>query len=536
MNFIIDEIEIKNLDHLGIVAGIIDEIGIVEKVNELLGTDPREKINCGEVVKAIILNGLGFVAQPLYLFPNFFKDKAVEHLLGAGVKAEELNDDRLVRVMDKLYKYGLNNLFLIIGLEVIRKYKVSTKYSHLDSSSFHLHGKYSNQNNEREGKELEVSSKIPIFITQGYSRDHRPDLKQCVLDLIVSSDGDIPIFMRGGSGNESDKAMFGKILVEYSQQVDFESIMIADSALYSAKNLILIKDLKWISRVPLSIKKAKDLIKAVKVEDLKDSESKGYRYSESKVTYGGIEQRWMIVESEERKKSDLKKILNRVEKEAEKASKEINKIVKLEFEQSSLALKKIKEIQSKLKYHQLIEIETSNKTNKKRQEIYNVTCKLIQVREIVDEIKNQSGRFILATNILSETELASAEILVAYKNQQSCERGFRFLKDPLFFADSLFVKNSKRVETMMMLMGLSLLVYTIGQREIRKNLQAGKSSVKNQLNKLTERPTLRWIFQCFQGIHCFKIEGIERISNLNEERYKILGFLPMACQRYYLAI
>ena len=62
MNSKLEEIEIKNLDHLGIVAGIIDEIGIVEKVNELLGTDSREKINCGEVVKAIILNGLGFVA------------------------------------------------------------------------------------------------------------------------------------------------------------------------------------------------------------------------------------------------------------------------------------------------------------------------------------------------------------------------------------------------------------------------------------------------------------------------------------------
>lgn len=196
MNFELEEIEIKNLDHLGIVAGIIDEIGLVEKVsvagdppsNELLGTDSREKINCGEVVKAIILNGLGFVAQPLYLFSNFFKDKAVEHLLGEGVKAEDLNDDKLGRVMDKLYKYGLNNLFLIIGLEVIKKYGISTKYSHLDSSSFHLHGEYKNQNNERDGKELEVTSEIPIFITQGYSRDHRPDLKQCVLDLIVSSE------------------------------------------------------------------------------------------------------------------------------------------------------------------------------------------------------------------------------------------------------------------------------------------------------------------------------------------------------------
>ena len=122
MNFRIDEIEIKNLDRLGIFAGIIDEIGIVEKVNELLATDPREKINCGEVVKAIILNGLGFVAQLLYLFSNFFKDKAVEHLLGAGVKAEELNDDRLGRVMDQLYKYGLNNLFLIRWQSIAHKY------------------------------------------------------------------------------------------------------------------------------------------------------------------------------------------------------------------------------------------------------------------------------------------------------------------------------------------------------------------------------------------------------------------------------
>jgi len=196
MNFKPEEIEIKNLDHLGIVAGIIDEIGLVEKINELLGTDPREKINCGEVVKEIILNGLGFVAQPLYLFSNFFKDKAVEKLLGAGVKAEELNDDRLGRVMDKLSKYGLNNIFLIIGLEVIRKYGISTKYSHLDSTSFHLHGQYNNRNNyETKEQRAEVKRENPILITEGYSRDHRPDLKQCVLDLIVSSDGDIPIFM-----------------------------------------------------------------------------------------------------------------------------------------------------------------------------------------------------------------------------------------------------------------------------------------------------------------------------------------------------
>ncbi|MBW4584099.1 DUF4277 domain-containing protein [Aetokthonos hydrillicola Thurmond2011] len=77
MNLEFEEIEVKNLDHLGIVALIVDEIGIVEKINELLGTDSRERVNAGEVVKAIILNGLGFVSKPLYLFSQFFEDKSI---------------------------------------------------------------------------------------------------------------------------------------------------------------------------------------------------------------------------------------------------------------------------------------------------------------------------------------------------------------------------------------------------------------------------------------------------------------------------
>jgi transposase len=81
-------------DHLGLVAGIIDEIGIEGKINELLGEKPGEKVSAGQVVKAMILNGLGLVSSPLYLFEKFFEGKATEHLIGEGVKAEYLNDDR----------------------------------------------------------------------------------------------------------------------------------------------------------------------------------------------------------------------------------------------------------------------------------------------------------------------------------------------------------------------------------------------------------------------------------------------------------
>ena len=74
-----EEIEIKNLNHLGIVAGIIDEIGIEEKINEIVGIDRREKVSAGQVVKAILLNNLGLVTEPLYLFSRFFQDKPLEH-------------------------------------------------------------------------------------------------------------------------------------------------------------------------------------------------------------------------------------------------------------------------------------------------------------------------------------------------------------------------------------------------------------------------------------------------------------------------
>ena len=133
----------------------------------------------------------------------------------------------------------------------------------------------------------------PINITQGYSRHQRPDLKQCILDLLVSSDGDIPLLFRRASGDESDKAVFAQILVEYDEQIDFEGIMVADSALYSKSNLKLMSNMKWISRVPLSIKKAKNLVKGFTSTELKPSESKGYSYQEEKVSYGGIEQRWL---------------------------------------------------------------------------------------------------------------------------------------------------------------------------------------------------------------------------------------------------
>jgi transposase len=148
----------------------------------------------------------------------------------------------------------------------------------------------------------------------------------------------------------------------------------------------------------------------------------------------------------------------------------------------------------------------------------------------MEDEKKKAGRFILATNILEN--LNPSQIIAAYKGQQYSENGFRFLKDPLFFADSVFLKNPSRIEAMAMLMGLSLLVYTLGQRQLRANLKQKNTKVKNNTGKLTERPTLRWIFQGFQGIHLVIINGVKQIANLTDSRLITINNFSEFCQKY----
>ena len=110
------DIRVQDIDHCGIVAGIIAEMGLVEQINRQAGTHPQEIISAGQVIKAMVLNGLGFVSAPLYLFEKFFVGKATEHLLGEGIRPEHLNDDRIGRVLDKLYETGLTEVFVTVAL------------------------------------------------------------------------------------------------------------------------------------------------------------------------------------------------------------------------------------------------------------------------------------------------------------------------------------------------------------------------------------------------------------------------------------
>lgn len=112
----------------------------------------------------------------------------------------------------------------------------------------------------------------------------------------------------------------------------------------------------------------------------------------------------------------------------------------------------------------------------------------------------QKSCFILATNA-DEKALSPEETLRHYKAQSAVQRGFRFLKDPLFFVSSLFIKKPSRIDALLMIMTLSLLVYSIAQRRMRASMKKVNVTIPNQINVPTATPTMRWVFQCFEGIN-----------------------------------
>ena len=110
------------------------------------------------------------------------------------------------------------------------------------------------------------------------------------------------------------------------------------------------------------------------------------------------------------------------------------------------------------------------------------------------------------------------------------ERGFRFLKDPLFLASSVFVKKPERVIALSFIMVLCLLVYRLAERLLRSRLAATEQTVPNQLNKPTNRPTMRWVFQCFEGIDLLHIRiGIVSLRQcLQHPQHDYLHFKVIA--------
>ena len=429
-------LQTKALDHLGLVSSMYDELGIGVKIDTLVQEEKtRRDVSIGTLCKALVLNGLGFTQRTLYMVSSFFEGKPIETLLGEQVCPTQLNDSVLGRALDDLHAYGCTRLFSELTPLVCERLGLTPRFLHMDSTDFHLDGHYNAEHPPEEGSQL-------LHLTKGYSRDHRPDLNQVVLNLIADNQAGIPLHMEALDGNSSDKTSFRETIASYVGQLQTLTgftYLVTDSAGYTQETIAAYSEqVYWISRVPETLKASQALIASP--EGLQPF-TPSYRYRTTYTEQAGVKQRWLLIFSEKAYQREVKTLKKTYQKQSLAEYKGFLKLSKQSFTCEPDALKALTKFAKHCSYLEINTLPCKKKpyyTGKGRPAqdsepagyyylIHaDVSCRI----ETYQQAAHRKGKFVIATNELDQAALPDAEVLLAYKGQSKVERGFRFLKDP----------------------------------------------------------------------------------------------------------
>lgn len=530
-----EQVQSQVLDHLGLVMATINKIGLIQQIDNHLPVSAEKgaKISMGERVAAMILNGLGFIDDRLYMFSEFLGNKPVERLFRSGVKASDFTDDALGRCLDEMYNYGLSKLFSEIAFEIGTEHKLLGKTARFDTTSLTVYGAYQGEEEEaekeagKEKKEAEAKEKAnqpakeEAYPKYGFSKDGRGDLKQMILNLATTGKGNLPIWMSSHSGNASDKV----ILEQAAERMkNFAAalkeapsfLFVGDSAMYE-KCVERAGDMLWLSRVPHVSRQAKEML----CEEEKNLEyvelDKEYRVSKSiNKQYKGVEQRWVVVYSGQMYKREKHSLNKKIAQEEAKVSKQLWHLSNQIYSCKQDGHQAIKPINKGLKYHQLSYEVVGEHSYKQpgcpkagaNREVtgYKIQGTLTRNEEAIAKQEEGLGKFILATNQLDTNQLSPEAMLEEYKQQIHTERGFRFIKSDAFEVSSIFLKKASRIQALMMVMVLCLMVYNLAEYFLHQELRSKKASIANQVKKDTQTPSMGYIFRKFHGIQVVQVD------------------------------
>lgn len=153
----------KSLEHLGLVAGMFDALGVGEVLDRATQQHPEQRlVTVGNAVKAMGLNGLGLGHQQRSLVPRFFQNKPTHRLIAPGIEASQLDDDPLGRMLDTRYADGVTARYSFVATTAAQRLGLTSTWGPLDRTSFHFDGR---DNSAAEPDEP------GMHVMHGYSRD-----------------------------------------------------------------------------------------------------------------------------------------------------------------------------------------------------------------------------------------------------------------------------------------------------------------------------------------------------------------------------
>ena len=429
------------------------------------------------------------------------------------INASKYNDDRLGRCLDKLFEADRNSIMTELSGNAIRVHSLETNDVHNDSTSVTFTGEY---------EDVEAGD---VTLARGFNKDHRPDCKQIVFGLNITSDGNLPLSFDLFDGNQTDDKTHipnWDGLRELLSKEDF--YYIADCKLCSMDNLDHIdsKDGKFITIVPRNRTEVTSFYKYIQANDVewqdgivvpnsrKKGESITYQTFEQAEGMKGYRLIWIHSSSKQKQdKARREKGIKQAKKELADLSKKLNKRkLKTKEQIESAATKTCKGKASLFNIHVIEEKQIIRKqaspgrpgpnTAYHETEIISFKLEYDLNEDEVLKAERKDGIFPLITN----SSIDAVQVLKKYKNQPYLEKRMYTAKSILKVAP-VFLETPKRIEAMLFLYFAALMIVGLIERNIRKNMKQERIETLPILpsNMKTKTPTWNNISNFFRNVH-----------------------------------
>jgi len=551
----------RRLGPLPIINHFIEKLGLEDLLEQFVPTrSARTKLRYSRAL-GVLLRSILVEREPIYRQQEMVETFTPEVF---GISAEEfeaLSDDGVGRALDRLFVADRGSLLTAVVVEAAKRFEIEFDELHNDSTSVKFCGQY------KAAKGRSIRGRRAPWITHGFSKDHRPDLKQLLFILTTSADGNVPVQFRCEDGNTSDSTTHletWKTLCEISGRSDF--LYVADSKLCSMETMEAINDEggRFVTVLPRARQEDRQFRKWIqenepKWETVWDRSNPRRKYGPRDVwkVYRQVvpsQENWPITWvfstlSRLHQQSSRQDRLTRGVQEIEKLQAQLEgprprmrSVFKIE--------EKVDEIISRLHIRAYLRAwvveesedrfrqETPGRPGKDTRYRRERRKRLSLVYEIDEEAiaydKNSDGMYPLLTN---DRKLTPTEVLEAHKRQPEIEKRFEQAKTVHEIAP-VFLKNEGRIEALFFLYFLALLVQGLIERQVRS--QMDEDGIENlplyPEDRLCRRPTARRIFQLFSVVQGNVLREHGRVARvfqpefteLQRELLKLLELPPRA--------
>jgi transposase len=516
---------------LPVLRQLIQDIGLVEVIDQLVSWDPQRcRLSPGQRIAALILNILGG-QLPLYRVHEFYEDTAVELLFGAETRAEHLTDDALARALDKLAAADPKAVYSAVALRACLQEGIDRRTLHFDTTSRALYGEYADTNDNE------------LRLVHGFSKDHRPDLKQVVIGLLCNRQG-IPVWGDVRDGNSSDMIANQDAIAAFCQALDPEqrrqAAYVADSALVTEENLerIAQQGLRFLSRLPERFAVAEEAKAAAwqsgnweELGQLASEPRPGsarYRAAEQQGVVAGRSYRLLVVHSDHLQARKRKTLERELVREREAIAKAVAALAKVRFSCAADAetaagslLQRfegamhpitldVAPVVRRLPYHRRGRPSKDAPVREVQEFAVRGQIGVADPARVEAELRRR-GSFVLITNLDAE-EFPARRLLEEYRNQTAVEQRFRFLKDPLF-VDALYLHTPRRIEALAYVLVMACLVYSVFEHRVRTALAARGEQILLPGKRLSKSPTGTMLLALLKDLTVIRLDGAWRLAS-----------------------